>query len=161
MKENTDDSGLGAIVQTVARWLAGLILTYGVYVILHGHLTPGGAFEGGVIVAGAFILLTLASGQSPGTGQFRRRAAVAFNSAGILLFLALAWAGMGGIGGVFFQNFVGTPEAARFTLLSGGTIPVSNIALGLLVASSLFLVFAVLAAFQFAAGRGERQGDEQ
>ncbi len=152
---------MGSIVLTVARWLSGLILTYGVYVILHGHLTPGGAFEGGVIIACGFILLTLASGQAQGLGQLSRRAAAAFNSAGVLLFLALAWAGMGWADGMFFENFIATPEAARFTLFSGGIIPLSNIGLGLMVTSSLFLVFAALAAFRIVAAGSEPQGEDR
>ena len=44
--------------------IAGLIFLYGIYIILHGHLTPGGGFAGGAIIAGAFILLILAFGSS-------------------------------------------------------------------------------------------------
>ena len=39
-----------------------MIFLYGIYVIVHGHLTPGGGFAGGVILAGSFILLILAYG---------------------------------------------------------------------------------------------------
>ena len=154
------DPGMGEIVRTAARWLKGVILTYGIYVVLYGHVTPGGGFAGGVVIACGFILLSLAGGEALGLGHFSRRAASILDTAGVLLFLALACAGLGWAGGTFFENFISTSEAARFTLLSGGIIPISNIGLGLKVASSLFLAFTVLAAFRIlpGGGRGE-EGD--
>ncbi len=155
------DKGLGEIVQTVARWLGGLILVYGIYIVLYGHVTPGGGFAGGVIIACGFILQTLAGGPKPGLSQFRRSAASVLDSAGVLLFLALAWMGMWRARGAFFQNFIATPEEAHFTLFSGGIMPIANIGLGLKVASSLFLVFTVLAAFRIGAARGKPEEEDQ
>ena len=54
--------GMTVIVKKTTQILAGIIFLYGAYVIIHGHLTPGGGFAGGVIMAGAFILVTLAFG---------------------------------------------------------------------------------------------------
>ena len=63
-------------------------------------------------------------------------------------------------GGAFLENFVATPEHARFALASAGIVPVVNIGLGLKVASALFLVFAALAAFDVVRpGRGRHEGD--
>ena len=50
------------IVKKTTQLIAGMIFMYGIYVIVHGHLTPGGGFAGGVIIAGSFILITLAYG---------------------------------------------------------------------------------------------------
>jgi multicomponent Na+:H+ antiporter subunit B len=147
---------MGLIVQTVARWLKGFILLYGIYIVLYGHLTPGGGFAGGVIVACAFILVTLASGQKEGLRIFRAKAASELDSAGVLLFLAIAVLGMW-TAGSFFRNFIATPEPARFQLLSGGTMPLNNIGIGLKVASSLFVVFTVLAALRIG-GAARREG---
>ena len=63
-------------------------------------------------------------------------------------------------GGAFFKNFIGTPADAWFALFSGGTIPISNIGLGLKVASSLWLVFLVLAAFRIAQARITREEED-
>lgn len=57
--------GMSSIVKKVSQLMAGLIFMYGIYIILHGHLTPGGGFAGGAIIAGAFILLILAFGSVP------------------------------------------------------------------------------------------------
>ena len=50
------------IVKKTTQLIAGMIFMYGIYVIVHGHLTPGGGFAGGVIIAGSLILVTLAYG---------------------------------------------------------------------------------------------------
>lgn len=147
---------MSEIVRTVARWLTPIILVYGIYVVAYGHISPGGGFAGGVIIACGFILPTLAGGHASGQTIFGRNAASFLDSAGVLLFLALAAMGMWWDGGAFFKNFIGTREDAWFTLFSGGTIPIANIGLGLKVASSLFLVFLVLAAFPFEPSSGKR-----
>ena len=54
--------GMSMIVRTVTRWLKGPILLFGIYIVLYGHITPGGGFGGGVIIACAFILVMLALG---------------------------------------------------------------------------------------------------
>ena len=39
--------GMSMIVRTVTRWLKGPILLFGIYIVLYGHITPGGGFGGG------------------------------------------------------------------------------------------------------------------
>ncbi|MEI8094371.1 MAG: hydrogen gas-evolving membrane-bound hydrogenase subunit E [Spirochaetales bacterium] len=48
------------ILQTGAGLLLPLILAFGVYIFLHGHLTPGGGFQGGVVIASGLLLALLA-----------------------------------------------------------------------------------------------------
>ena len=91
--------GMSMIVQTVARWLKGLILMFGIYLVLYGHLTPGGGFGGGVTIACAFILVTLAAGRREGQNVFSRQAAARLDSAGLLIFLLLGWLGAWWAGG--------------------------------------------------------------
>ena len=140
--------GMSMIVRTVTRWLKGPILLFGIYVVFYGHITPGGGFGGGVIIACVFILITLANGEREGLEVFSRGAASRLDSAGLLLFLALGWLGTWWASGYFFANLGDTPEQAYFTLLSGGSMPLMNIGLGLKVASALFLVFTVFTAFR-------------
>ncbi len=64
----------------------------------------------------------------------------------------VGWLGTWWASGYFFENFIATPEESYFTLLSGGTMPILNLALGLKVASALFLVFTVLTALRIAQG---------
>ena len=141
-------TGMSVIVKTVTRWLKGPILLFGIYMVLYGHITPGGGFGGGVVIASAFILITLAAGQAEGQRTLPLAVASRLDSVGLFAFLVLGWLGTAWAGGYFFENYIGTGETARFTLISGGVIPLGNLALGLKVASALFLVFTVLTAFR-------------
>ncbi|HKJ68235.1 MAG TPA: hydrogen gas-evolving membrane-bound hydrogenase subunit E, partial [bacterium] len=47
------------VLYTGCRFLFPLILLFGAYVFVHGHLTPGGGFQGGAIVASAYLLVYL------------------------------------------------------------------------------------------------------
>ena len=58
-----NDAGMTVIVKTITRVILWMILLYGFYIILHGHLTPGGGFGGGVIIALAFLSILLAYGR--------------------------------------------------------------------------------------------------
>jgi len=53
--------GMTIIVKKITQLMAGLVFLYGIYIIVHGHLTPGGGFAGGTIMAGSFILLAVAN----------------------------------------------------------------------------------------------------
>ncbi|MBM4141977.1 MAG: hypothetical protein FJ225_00055 [Lentisphaerae bacterium] len=148
--------GMSLIVKTVTRWLKGFLLLYGAYIVLYGHLTPGGGFAGGVIVACAFILVFLACGAGIGHRTLGRLAASELDSAGALIFTAVGALGIA-LGGVFFRNFIRTPPEAHFRLLSSGVIPVCNIAIGLKVGTSLFMVLAILSAVHVAVKGGRRR----
>ena len=145
MTEDVQREGMSLVVKTVTRWLKAFILLFGIHIVVYGHLTPGGGFAGGVIVACSFILLTLAYGQRRGLKVVGREAASKLDSVGALVFLGVALVGMLAAG-AFFSNTIETPEAARFSLLSSGLIPLSNLGIGLKVGMSLFLVFTVLSA---------------
>jgi multisubunit Na+/H+ antiporter MnhB subunit len=138
--------GLSPIVRTVSLWIKGFILVFGIYIVLYGHLTPGGGFGGGVIIAMAFVLMTLCCGKHEALKRLPLGVAGEMDSVGALMFLVIALLGLSaGLGGTFFTNYIakanpGTP----FKLLSGGTIMLSNIAIALKVSTSLFLIFTLL-----------------
>lgn len=156
------EPGMSMIVKTVTRWLKGPILLFGIYLVLYGHITPGGGFGGGLIIASAFILITLALGEENGLELFSKGVASRLDSAGLLMFLLLGWLGTWLASGYFFENLGYTPEQAYFSLFSGGSMPLLNIALGLKVASALFLVFTVLTALRIVAmSPGHENGTAQ
>lgn len=148
--------GMTTIVKTVAGWVGGLIVLYGVYIFLYGHLTPGGGFAGGVILACALVLFTLAFGRRAQEGA-HGGAAATLDCIGALAFLGVALLGLlRPLGGRFFVNFLQRlAPGEAYRLASAGTIPVSNAAIALKVAASLLAVFLVLSAFESASGRGE------
>lgn len=135
--------GMSVIVKTVTRWVMGFVLVYGLATVLYGHLTPGGGFAGGVIIACGFVLWVLAYG-GRGRHGTAHKVASTLDVVGLAAFLALALAGL--TGGVFFLNFLGRGKA--FALASGGVIPLMNLAIALKVGASVFLASLVLMALR-------------
>jgi len=142
------------IVRTVTRWIFAFIATYGVYLVAYGHLTPGGGFAGGVMLASGYVLLVLSRGAKEAEKSLGLRPAKALDSVGALLFLAIAVLGLV-LGQGFFENFIqkSTP-GEPLEILNAGIIPLCNIAIALKVMTSLFVVFVVMASVRFA-GSGE------
>ena len=137
--------GMTVVVKTIASWVKMLIFLFGIYIIITGHITPGGGFAGGVIIAGSYVLLMLAFGREFVEENLPLPWASRLDCTGALLFAFVAVLGLV-FGGSFFVNFLyqkylpGEPLA----LISAGTIPLSNIAIGLKVGASLFLVILTL-----------------
>ncbi len=142
MKEQ--DKGMTLIVKTITRLTVGLILLFGIYIISHGHISPGGGFAGGVIVALSFIHIMLAFGKDTALQKVSQNVASFFENLGAIIFITLALLGIGG--GYFFLNFIS--KGKPFDLFSSGLIPLYNIAISFKVAAGLFIIFIVLVAFK-------------
>jgi len=135
--------GMTIIVKTISSWVKVLIVLFGIYIILFGHITPGGGFAGGVILASSYVLLMLAFG-----GEFVKKdlplsLVSKLDCLGAFMFIMIAILGLV-FGGTFFVNFLVEKYGQPLHLLSAGTIPFSNIAIGLKVGASLFLVIFCL-----------------
>lgn len=126
--------GMTEIVKTVSKLLAGLIFFYGIYIVLFGHLTPGGGFAGGVIISGAFILLIVANGIDEEMTSRAKDKAGFLESSGIFLFWIISIVGLC-MGSFFFLNFLG--KGRPLNMLSAGTIPLCNIGVGIEVSAAL------------------------
>ena len=140
MNKKAEEPGMTLIVKTITRLTVGLILLYGIYIVTHGHLSPGGGFPGGVIIALSFVHLMLAFGKDLALKKLSRGVASFFESFGAIMFLTIALLGF--LGGYFFFNFFfkGRP----FNLFSAGIIPLCNVAICLKVGAGLFAVFVAL-----------------
>jgi len=144
--------GTSIVVKTVARWVVAFIFLYGLYIVAYGHLSPGGGFAGGVILACAFVLEVLAWGKDSALAGFPFGLAKRLDSAGALMFLGLAMLGLLFTGG-FFVNVIQKVQPGRpLALFNGGIIPLSNIAIAIKVCASLFLVMVVLSALRVVGG---------
>ena len=135
------ETGMTLIVKTITRLTVGLILLYGVYVVLNGHLSPGGGFAGGVIVALSFIHIMLAYGRDVVMKKLSLSYARAMSALGILIFLSVA--AMGFINGPFFTNFF-FKNKVPLNLLNEGSIPLYEVGIALVVGGGLFAIFAAL-----------------
>jgi energy-converting hydrogenase B subunit I len=148
---------LSKIVRTVANQLILFILIFGLYVIAHGHLTPGGGFQGGAVVVSGVVMLLVAFSSKDLKKSLRERVLSIMESTGALIFAILGFAGLGT---VFFYNFlVGSPIFGRIPptgpnsgdFWTGGFIPLMNFAVGLKVIAGLSAVVLAIALF----ARGE------
>lgn len=112
-----------------------LTLVYIFYIILHGHLSPGGGFQGGVLMTAVVILMYL------GHGYERTTRALSFNllheAEGFMsaAYVALAMMGVA-VGMQFCQNILYT-HGAPGDLYSSGTIFWMNVTVGLKVITGI------------------------
>ena len=134
--------GMSLIVKKVAQLMTGFIFLYGIYIMVHGHLTPGGGFAGGAILAGAYILQILAFGRDPLHLKKKETGASLSESIAILLVLMMAVAGFFIGAKVFFNNYL--PAGKIGELISAGVIPLYNIFIGIEVAAALLTIFLAL-----------------
>jgi multicomponent Na+:H+ antiporter subunit B len=135
MKEST-------IVDLVSRKLVPYILLFGLYLISYGHLSPGGGFQGGVVLSSAILLLCLARGVKATRQLFTSRAVGVLEIAAFTLFLIMAAAGMA-VGVSFLGNFL--PLGRIGEVPSAGFIFFLNLVIGLEVGAGITLIcFALL-----------------
>lgn len=149
--------GMTVIVKTISGWVKVLIILFGVYIILFGHLTPGGGFAGGVILASSYVLLMLAYGKEFVQENLPLSLSSKLDCIGAFAFGMIAVLGIV-FGGVFFSNFL-VQYGQRFNLISSGIIPLSNIAIGVKVGASLFLVIFVLSTFRRNPSTDKKESD--
>ena len=83
------DQQQSLIVKTVCRRLVPFIQLFGLYVVIHGHTSPGGGFQGGVILGASFILLAIAYGIEEMRRRFSLTALTVFTSTGVFLFAGI------------------------------------------------------------------------
>jgi len=142
---------MSKIVRTISNILILFIFIYGLYIIMHGHLTPGGGFQGGAVVASGVALLIVAFGSQSIHKSLREHHLSILESSGALVFIGLAF---GGIATVFFYNFlVGSSIFGRIPptgpnpgdIWTGGVIPFMNLAVGLKVLAGLSAILLVMA----------------
>lgn len=127
----TDQRPASEFVQTGVRLLVPLIVMFGVYIFLNGHLSPGGGFQGGAVIASAMLLLFLADPAY----QLKHRILDIIES---LSGFAYVLTGLFGLflTGSFLDSRI-LPPGTFGTLLSAGTIPLIYTWIGLKVGTEL------------------------
>jgi multicomponent Na+:H+ antiporter subunit B len=136
-RERPRDEVVSDAVRAVGLILVGPTVVFGLYIVAHGYLTPGGGFQGGVALASGLVLLYAA-------GRYR-----AFRAASPQTLVDFGEGlGAGGyaavgiaclVGGfVYLQNLIAL--GTKGTLAAGGTIPILNGCSALAVAAGLVLL---------------------
>ena len=142
------------IIRTIAAVFLIPIVSFGIYIIMHGHLTPGGGFQGGTIIASAFALLLVAFSEHA-KHIFNKNVLSAIESLALLCFIGLAFLGMHT---GFFNNFLANSglifgQSIPFGpnkgfLNTAGVIPLMNIFVGIEVSCALVLIVFLMFTYQ-------------
>jgi multicomponent Na+:H+ antiporter subunit B len=132
-------AGASEALRALSLGVIPALLAIGVYIVVHGQLTPGGGFQGGVILAAGPLAVFLA-------GRYLRMKIIAphtlveigeaVGAAGYVL------VGLGGLifTGIFLKNFL--PLGATGHLLSGGQLALASVAVGLEVSGAFVIAFS-------------------
>lgn len=132
------------LLYVIVKVLLPVIVVYGVFIVLHGHLTPGGGFSGGAILGTALVLYGLTFGQDASLRLFPESVSKYLESGGVLTIIIIGLIGLF-VGGYFLSNAPsGFPLGTPGDLLSGGMIPLLMIAIGIKVGSTLMTLFNAL-----------------
>ena len=145
------NNGMSVIVRTITRFVYALIIIFGFYLIMHGHLTPGGGFQGGAVVASAFALLLVSFGASGLKGLLNWHWLQSLEEVGALAFLGL---GFLGLGTAFFYNLLANSGGLFGTQVAfgsnpgifntGGLLPWLNWAVGLKVMTGIASIVIIM-----------------
>ncbi|MCF7912325.1 MAG: hypothetical protein K9M99_07345 [Candidatus Cloacimonetes bacterium] len=139
--------GMTIIVKKVTQFIAPIIFIFGLYIVFYGHLSPGGGFAGGVIMASSFILQILANGEILDKLRQEESGLEFLESGAILGFIIIAALGLILSGSfVFFSNFLHNGVIGR--LLSAGIIPIENIIVGTEVCAAITTIFIALVVYK-------------
>ena len=141
------EKGMSLIVKTVSRMLTPVMLLVAAYIILHGHITHGGGFQGGVLVACAFILLIIAFGIDYVEAKVSFNFGQAFRSLGATIIIIAALVGMV-FGFWFFKNVGVYPYGFPGEVFSSGSLIIYNLGEMANVSASFLVAFYFLIRFR-------------
>lgn len=130
-KKKTKKRDSSELLQTASSFLVALIILLGVYIFTHGHLTPGGGFQGGVIIATAFLLLIL----SDVNIKFNHTILQVVESFSGAFYVVIGLIGL--VLTIGFLNAKIIPLGEYGNLFSAGAIPIIYSLIGLKVGSEL------------------------
>ena len=136
LKEPKNDK----VLQGIAKILVPPIIIFGIYVVLFGHLGPGGGFSGGAIIGAGLILYLEAFGFAK-TERFFKESTYKKMSFGALTCYCLckSYSFYTGANHIHSVIPLGTPGA----ILSSGLILILNICVGIVVACTMYTFYAM------------------
>jgi multicomponent Na+:H+ antiporter subunit B len=131
-------AGASDSLRLMSLILIPLLVSLGVYLVLHGALTPGGGFQAGVVLAAGPLAILLAGRYLALKRVAPEWALEAVDSAGAAAYTLI---GLGGLifAGVYLKNFL--PLGTSGHLLSAGMMPLNSIAVGLEVTGAFLLTW--------------------
>lgn len=132
------------IIKNITRIVIPFAQVYGIFIILNGHVSPGGGFAGGAIIGTTLILYTLVFGREKGRKKVSHKATEIAESGGILWFVLIGLFGLIVTGRFLTNTEAGFLEGELGNIISGGMIPLLMIGIGIKVASTMISLFNLL-----------------
>ena len=130
------------ILRKVSFIVIPCILLFGIYVVLNGHLSPGGGFSGGAIMGSALILYSVSFGMMEVNRFFSLKTFRAITTCALMVYAASkAYSFFTGANGLPTGIPLGTPGA----ILSSGLIFVLDICVGMVVTCTMYGFYALFA----------------
>ena len=138
--ENKEKIKQPLILKVIVSMVTPFVLIYGIYIILNGHLSPGGGFSGGAILGAGIALFAFAFGVEK-VRRFFSFKTYSVCTCVALLFYALVkgWAFFMGASGLHTGIPLGTPG----NILSSGLILPLNICIGIIVSCTVYGIYAL------------------
>lgn len=127
------------IVILVSRTLSPFIMLFALYVVFHGHYSPGGGFQGGTMLAAAVMLIRLAAGSELARLQFPQELGTPLGAAGVFIYFGTGLAAM--LGGGRFLDYAFLPLAGTAPALRSLGILLVEVGVGLAVLGILIAIF--------------------
>lgn len=133
--------GLSPVVKRGALYVPAFMFLSGAYIALHGHISPGGGFQAGVIFAAISVILCVVYGTAFEWRLLNPVTKTALESGGAIAFMLLGF--IGPLKGLpYLTNLAaGLPKGHPGSLASGGYIPLLNAAIAVEVGAGLALAF--------------------
>lgn len=127
------------IVALSARMVTPFIQLFALYVVFHGHYSPGGGFQGGAMLAASFLLIRLSIGTAAAQSQFQRSWGTPVSSIGALVFLGAGLIVM--FFGFNFLDYAGLPLGLSDPELRNAGILAIELGVAVTVAATLTAIY--------------------
>lgn len=132
------------VVATTCRMVIPFIQLFGLYVVAHGHYSPGGGFQGGVIFAASYVLLAVSHDLRTLVYRLNERVTHLLSAAGVLLFFGVGLFGLAM--GLNFLDYGALEGVLGMSLASGHSLGILlvEIGVGMTVTAALVIIFKLL-----------------
>jgi multicomponent Na+:H+ antiporter subunit B len=132
------------VISTVSRFVIPFIQLFGLYVLAHGHYSPGGGFQGGVIFSASYVLLAISTDLRTMVRKLSERTTHLLSAAGVLVFSGVGLFCLAS--GANFLDYGGLQGFMGETLASGHSngILLVETGVGMTVTAALAIIFKLL-----------------
>ena len=149
------------IIRVVTQKMVPFVFMFGIYIVLNGSSSPGGGFQGGVVMGAAFILFAIGISGREGRLRAPETPLKMIESGGVLLYVVIGLVGIL-LGYSFLTNKMAhfPPQGSSGSILSGGTLLGINIGIGMHVACTVIALFYAFLEYEPDTDPGKKDNKE-